>query len=84
MAHKITSKFGVRFLGNVNHKEVHEVAKETRDCQISEILSAGHAVGFRPDTGAGAQRTLRQLRVLFGWLDAVSRELEVGCRTSQQ
>ena len=54
MAYKVTSKFGVRFLGNVNHKEVHEVAKETRDCQIAEILSAGHAVGFSPDSLAQA------------------------------
>ncbi len=56
MAYKITSKFVVAFLGNVNHKEVHEVARETRDCQITEILSAGHAVGFSPDSLAQAHK----------------------------
>ena len=55
MAHKVTSKYGIRFLGNVSKKEVHEVAKETTNCQLSEILRAGNGVAFSPDTLAQAR-----------------------------
>jgi len=50
MAHKVMSRVGIRFLGNTNKKEVHDLANEKVNCQVNEILSADHAVGFRPDT----------------------------------
>lgn len=50
MAYKVTSKLGIRFLGNTNKTEVHDLRNEKGNCQINEILKAGHAVGFRPDT----------------------------------
>jgi hypothetical protein len=42
----------ITFLGNSSpaHKEVHDLTKENANCQISEILGAGNAVGFIPDT----------------------------------
>ena len=45
-----------RFLGNTNKKEVHDLRKETTQCQTSEILRAGHAVVFAPDTLEQAKR----------------------------
>jgi hypothetical protein len=37
-------------LGNVNTKEVHRLTLENANCQINEIIEAGHAVTFDPDT----------------------------------
>jgi len=54
VAHKVTSRVGLRFLGNLRTTEVHDLTRETTQCQIDEILRAGHAVGFRPDTLAQA------------------------------
>lgn len=50
MAFPITSRGNRRFLGNSSEKEVHDLRNETTNCQIDEILGAGHAVGFEPDT----------------------------------
>lgn len=50
MAFPITSRGNRRYLGNTNTTEVHDLQSETEQCQIDEILAAGHAVGFRPDT----------------------------------
>jgi hypothetical protein len=43
-----------RFLGNTSKKEVHDLSKETTQCQIDEIIRARHAVVFSPDTLAQA------------------------------
>lgn len=37
---------GERYLGNRNTKEVHDLDNENSNCQISEIISAGHDVPF--------------------------------------
>lgn len=42
------------YLGNTNHDEVHSLPNETSNCQINEIIAAGHAVTFSPDTKAQA------------------------------
>lgn len=41
-----------RYLGNnsPSKMEVHDLQHENINCQISEILQAGHAVVFNPDT----------------------------------
>jgi hypothetical protein len=42
-----------RYLGNKNTKEVHDLDHEDTSasgCQIDEIIKAGHAVVFNPDT----------------------------------
>ena len=49
MAYPISSRV-VRYLGNTNKMEVHDLHNETRQCQVDEIIGAGHAVGFIPDT----------------------------------
>lgn len=54
MAYPITSRGGRRYLGNSNTQEVHDLQNEKRQCQIDEILAAGHAVGFTPDSLAQA------------------------------
>lgn len=44
---------GKRYLGNSNKKEVHDLDQEDTSasgCQINEIIRAGHAVTFSPDT----------------------------------
>lgn len=45
-----------RYMGNTNTKEVHDLRNENANCQIDEILRAGHAVGFIPDTLDEAKR----------------------------
>lgn len=42
------------YLGNTNTYEVHSLRDENANCQINEILRAGHAVTFTPDTQAQA------------------------------
>lgn len=54
MPHKVSSKFGLNYLGNSNTKEVHQTARETTNCQIGEFLAHGHGVGFTPDSLAQA------------------------------
>lgn len=54
MAHPVTSREGIRYLGNTNKKEVHDLQNEKTQCQIDEILAAGHAVGFTPPAGLAA------------------------------
>lgn len=44
---------GRRFVGNTNKKEVHDLDNEktgANQCQIDEIIAAGHAKIFTPDT----------------------------------
>lgn len=51
-----TSRIGLYYLGNKNTTEVHLLANETTQCQIDEILAAGNAVRFIPDTLEEAHR----------------------------
>ena len=44
------------YLGNTNKMEVHDLTSETTQCQIDEIIRAGHAVVFTPDTLDQAHR----------------------------
>lgn len=41
-----------RYLGNsnVDHMEAHDLNSENTNCQIDEIIAAGNAVVFSPDT----------------------------------
>ncbi len=42
-----------QFLGNTDKKEVHDLDNEKtgpNQCQVSEIIRAGHAKSFEPDT----------------------------------
>lgn len=52
MVYQINNKYGRNYLGNSSpsKKEVHRLSNENANCQINEILGAGHAVGFSPDT----------------------------------
>lgn len=52
----VSSRPSTAFMGNSNTLEVHELATEEVNCQISEIISAGHAVIFSPDTKAQANK----------------------------
>ena len=45
-----------RYLGNTNTKEVHDLRNEQTNCQIDEIIRAGHAVTFSPDSLDQAHR----------------------------
>ena len=50
---------GKRYVGNVNKMEVHDLDNEqtaANQCQIDEIIAAGHAVTFDPDTLGQARR----------------------------
>lgn len=45
--------YGKRFVGNTSKLEVHDLDNEKTDaneCQIDEIIEAGHAITFTPDT----------------------------------
>jgi hypothetical protein len=37
---------GERYLGNTNSKEVHDLDNENNNCQIDEIIAAGHDIPF--------------------------------------
>lgn len=50
MAIPVTSRGNFRYLGNTNQKEVHDLWNEKPQCQIDEILAAGHGVWFERDT----------------------------------
>ena len=52
MAYPVLSRAGIQFLGNKSpsRMEVHNLRSETKNCQIEEILRAGNAVRFLPDT----------------------------------
>jgi hypothetical protein len=50
--------FGKRYVGNTNTTEVHDLDNEKtagNECQIDEIIAAGHAVTFTPDTHTQAK-----------------------------
>ena len=50
---------GYRYLGNTNKMEVHDLDNEDTSpngCQIDEMIRAGHAVRFNPDTLEEAHR----------------------------
>ncbi len=49
----MTRRDSYRYLGNKNSMEVHDLDNEdtsANGCQIDEIIKAGHAVTFKPDT----------------------------------
>ena len=54
MAEPVYSRpVGKQYLGNRSEKEVHDLWNEDTSeggCQIDEIIEAGHAVVFTPDT----------------------------------
>jgi hypothetical protein len=57
MARSVRSRPSInQFLGNSNTREVHYLKNEKGQCQIGEILRAGHAVVFLPDTVQQAHR----------------------------
>ena len=50
---------GKRFLGNKNKEEVHDLDNEkigANQCQIDEIIRAGNAITFTPDTLSEAHK----------------------------
>ena len=51
-------KIGFQYLGNSHrdNMEVHDLYREKPQCQINEIIRAGHAVRFIPDTLDEAHR----------------------------
>ena len=74
MAYTVYSRAGIRFLGNSSPSklEVHDLTAEKKNCQIDEIISAGHAVGFVPDTLAQAhQEGYDNLRLVHWWVSQV-------------
>jgi len=57
-AYPTKTKIGFRFLGNNSpaKMEVHDLQYEKPQCQTDEILKAGHAVRFVPDSLDEAHR----------------------------
>ncbi len=41
---------GLRYLANINHMEVHDLDNYTQNCQLIEIIRAGHAIFFETDS----------------------------------
>ena len=46
---------GERYLGNTSKKEVHDLDNEKDQCQIDEIIGAGHDTPFRTLAKAHAE-----------------------------
>ncbi len=42
--------YGNKYCGNTNTTEVHDLENEKTNCQIDEIIRAGHTKAFNPDT----------------------------------
>ena len=58
MATEVNSKpIDKKYLGNSSPSkmEVHDLHNEKPNCQIDEIIQAGHAVVFAPDTSEQAR-----------------------------
>ena len=48
MARRYTGNMnGERYLGNTHKKEVHDLDNEKTQCQIDEIIEAGHDTPFK-------------------------------------
>jgi len=57
MATPVTTRPSAKqYLGNSSTKEVHDLRSEKTQCQIGEIIRAGHGVTFLPDTLAQAKK----------------------------
>lgn len=56
MNHPATSVIGHTVVGNSQTREYHLVGLLTRNCQVDEIIRAGHLVVFHPDSVAEALR----------------------------
>jgi hypothetical protein len=57
MANPVTARpTNKQYLGNSDpeHLEVHDLSNENTNCQIDEIIAAGNAVTFSPDSVAQA------------------------------
>ena len=53
MARRYTGNMsGERYLGNTNTMEVHDLDNEKTNCQIDEIIAAGHDKPFNSLTAA--------------------------------
>lgn len=48
----MTRPYQTRYLGNTNKLEVHDLWLEHKNCQIDEILTAGHDQPFATLTAA--------------------------------
>ena len=44
--------FGAQYCGNTSEKEVHDLDNEKTQCQIDEIIRAGHATPYYSLTAA--------------------------------
>jgi len=52
----VSSKVGIKFLGDTRKMEVHGLINEKPQCRIDEIIRAGGAVSFDPDTVVQAHK----------------------------
>jgi hypothetical protein len=55
MAYSISSRPRRRYLGNASKVETHDLKNESVNCQVDEIIAAGHAVVFYPDSRIQAE-----------------------------
>ncbi|MFL5799213.1 MAG: hypothetical protein ACJ77A_14935 [Actinomycetota bacterium] len=86
MANQVTRRpLRQRFLGNRNHLEVHDLLAETPNCRIDEIIRAGHAVVFDPDTLEEAHREgYDKLRMVPRWVHTMKGGEMPGETTREQ
>jgi hypothetical protein len=51
MVHPILSRpLRRRYIGNADTTEAHDLTKEAKNCRVDEIIAAGNAVAFYPDS----------------------------------
>ena len=55
MAYPMSIRPKRRYVGNENTTETHDLNNETLSCQVDEIITAGHAVVFYPDSRIQAE-----------------------------
>lgn len=55
MENLMSRSYSTRYLGNTNTKEVHDLHRETEQCQIDSIIEACHDKGFAALADAAAE-----------------------------
>jgi hypothetical protein len=55
MAYPISSRPRRRYLGDASKTEIHDLKNESLNCRVDEIIAAGRAVAFYPDSRIQAE-----------------------------
>jgi hypothetical protein len=55
VAYAISSRPRRRYVGDASKTETHDLKNESLACRVDEVIAAGHAVAFYPDSRIQAE-----------------------------